>query len=630
MEPVLQRLNLLPGKSLIEFLNITGAKHLPATPAESLLEFTISDGAQESVLIPRGFQVSAPPASGEGDPVIFETEFDLYGAPSKIEKLYVREGGSFLELDTKSADPFRPFGDNPIPGRALFIGLSGGAAPTRFISLGIGIAAVAGTPPPVSSGGIEPITGAFAPLVTWEVLDGTSYQLAEVVRDETGGFFRSGIIELSLPRRWRPGRPEGLEDKEDQQLRWLRLRIVYGQYDKSPQFSFVKLNMTRAVAARTIRDEILEPVPDSQGRQLRLSQIPVISGSLVLEVDDGGFASPLELERAGTATQLAIVSAQNGAVDEEPSEFGRRWREVDDLLESHSEDEVYVLDSETGIVAFGDGINGKALPIGFRNVRAARYRVGGGAAGAVGSDEIATMLSSVAFASAVTNPLKASGGTDRESQQDAIRRGPQEFRARGRAVTVADYALMASRAPGAQVVRAYAVSGFHPSLPGKAIPGVVGVFVVPPDRNEGPPTPDENALRAVAKNLNEELAPIGVEVVVAAPRYHRIRAIAGIVIDPIADASETIRRLLNEINTYLHPLTGGEDAQGWPFGGTLQYAVLVRRLLARTRGLLAVSTLNFVVDGLRVLGCTDVKPSAYGLFWPEGHEVIVREPEGRL
>jgi len=627
MEPVLERLNLLPNKSLVEFLNITGATNLSATPAEALLEFTINDSAPESVLIPRGFQVSAPPATGEGDAVVFETEFDFYGAPATIDKVYVQEGGSFQEIDTKSTDPFRAFGDKPIPGRALFLGLAGAVAPTNFLSLGIGIASVAGTPPPVSSGGIEPIPVAVAPLLRWEILDGASYEAVEVVRDETGGLYRSGIVELSLPRRWRPGRPEGLEDKVDANLRWLRLRIVYNQFAASPRFSFVKLNMTRAVAAQTIRDEILEPVPDSQGRQLRLTQTPVIPGSLILEVDDGNVGSPIGLLTDGGAGDLANVADADEDTVTDGEQFGRRWQAVDDLLTYGSDDPVYVLDPETGVVTFGNGLNGAALPSGFRNVRAASYRVGGGAAGAVAADEIKSMLSSVSFVSAVTNPLPASGGADRESQQDAARRGPQEFRARGRAVTVADYALMARRAPGAQIVRAHAVSGFHPSLPGMPIPGVVGVFVVPPDRSEGPPTPDENALRAVSNHLSETLAPLGVEVVVAAPRYHKIRVIAGVVIDPAADSSKTIRRLLSEIDTYLHPLTGGEDGQGWPFGGTLQYSVLVRRLLARTPGLLAISTLNFVVDGLRDLGCADVVPSANALFWPEVHDVIVRGSE---
>jgi predicted phage baseplate assembly protein len=633
MEPVLERLNLLPRKSLIEFLDITGAKNLAATPAEAMLEFTIADGAPESVLIPVGFQVSAPPASGEGDPVVFETEFSLYGAPSKIDKIYVQEGGTFLEVDTKSTSPFQPFGAKPIPGRSLLLGLSGDVAPSRFLSLGIGIAAVAGTPPPASAGGIDPVPVAPALMLRWEVLDGASYEPAEVVRDETGGLYRSGIVELSLPRRWRPGRPEGLEDKADA-LRWLRLRIVYGQYSESPRFSFVRLNVTRAVATRTIRDEVLEPVPDSKGRQMRVSQTPVISKSLILEIDDGNFDSPLGLESAPVDDVAAEVEAgidRTSSPDAEPpSAFGRRWKEVDDLLDWGSEAEVFVLEPETGIVTFGDGVSGAALPKGFRHVRAARYRVGGGAAGAVEADTIQTMLSSAAFVSSVTNPQPASGGTDRESQQNAVRRGPQEFRARGRAVTVADYDLMAMRAPGAQIVRAHAVSGFHPSLPGKPIPGVVGVYVVPPDRNEGPPTPDENALRAVSDSLSKKLAPLGVEIVVAAPRYHRIKAIAGVVIDPAFDQSDIIRRLLNELNTYLHPLTGGEDGQGWPFGQTLQYTVLIRRLLARIRGLLAVSTLNFVVDGFRILGCKDVVPSANALFWPEGHDVIVLESEESL
>ena len=625
MEPVIERLNLLPNKSLIEFLNITGANNLAATPAEAMLEFTIADGAPGSVLVPRGFQVSAPPATGEGDPVVFETEFDLFGAPSKIEKVYVQEGGSFSEVDTE--EPFRPFGDRPIPGRALLLGLAGEAAPSNFLSVGIGIAAIAGTPAPASAGGIDPVPVTAGPLLRWEILDGASYEVAEAVRDETGGLFRSGIVELNLPRRWRPGRPDGLEDKVDANLRWLRLRIVFGQFEESPRFSFVKLNVTRAVAARTIFDEILEPVPDSQNRQMRVTQAPVIPGSLILEVDDGGFESPLDVPAVGEESAGDEEEQDVPSVEVATGFVGRRWKQVEDLLDHGSDDEVYTLDAESGTIAFGDGINGKALPQGFRHVRAARYRVGGGAAGAVAADEISTMLSSAAFVSAVTNPMPASGGMDRESEKNAIRRGPQEFRARGRAVTVADYTLMALRTPGAQIIRAHAVSGFHPSLPGRPIPGVVGVFVVPPDRGEGPPTPDENALRAVSRHLTAQLAPLGVEVVVAAPRFHRIRAVAGVVIDPAVDSSETIRRLIKELNTYLHPLTGGEDGQGWPFGGTLQYSVLVRRLLARTRGLLAVSTLNFIVDGLRSLGCADVVPKPNALFWPEVHDVIVRESE---
>ena len=88
--------------------------------------------------------------------------------------------------------------------------------------------------------------------------------------DETGGLIHSGVVELQLPRQWRVGRPAGLEGKE--MLRWLRLEIASGTFQESPRLSSVKLNMVRALAARTIFNEALEPIPASRNRQLSLSQ----------------------------------------------------------------------------------------------------------------------------------------------------------------------------------------------------------------------------------------------------------------------------------------------------------------------------------------------------------------------
>src|SRR6185503_17094877 len=255
------------------------------------------------------------------------------------------------------------------------------------------------------------------------------------------------------------------------------------------------------------------------------------------------------------------------------------------------------------------------------------YRVGGGEAGAVEAKAVNTLISSVPFIKSVENPLPASGGTNTESQDGALRRGPQEIRARGRAVTTADYELMALRTEGAQVKRAYAVSGLHPSFPGRPIPGVVGIFIVPPDRNEGPPTPDEQTLRAVADGLSKTLAPAGIEVIAAAPRYHRVRAEVGIVVSPLADEGGVVRDVFKTLNTYLHPLTGGGDGSGWPFGGAIRNASLLRQLLTIS-GVSAVPRLNIVLDGNRFRGCVDVPISQHSLLWPEGHEVAVIEPGG--
>src|SRR6185369_15094604 len=174
-----------------------------------------------------------------------------------------------------------------------------------------------------------------------------------------------------------------------------------------------------------------------------------------------------------------------------------------------------------------------------------------------------------------------------------VKRGPQEIRTRDRAVTVADYALLALRAKGALVARAFAVSGLHPQYPGRPIPGVVGVFVVPPDRGQGKPTPDPEMLRAVANHLAQHAAPAGVEVVAAAPRYHDVLLDIGVALKPGVDAGTTLRGVLQAVDFYLHPITGGEAGDGWPFGGAIRYVPLLR-LISRVDGVSAVKKLNVV------------------------------------
>lgn len=430
----------------------------------------------------------------------------------------------------------------------------------------------------------------------------------------------SGVIELALPRQWRIGaRPEGLDG--DKPLRWLRVRIMSGQYIDGPALAFIKLNMVPAVAARTIRDEVLAPVANSRGRIMQLTQIPILPGTLILEVDEG------DLEQVTPVDATASSSVNQNASDE-ITPGAKVWKEVDDLSGYGPEDRVYVLDSLTGQVNFGDGVQGAAVPLGFRNVRAISYSVGGGAAGAVAAGDVNTLIKSVPFINGVENPRRASGGSDTESLQSALARGPQEIRARGRAVTVTDYELLAMRAKGALVARAHAVSGLHPSYPGRPIPGVVAVFVVPPDSDEGPPTADEGTLRAVAEDLSTSLAPAGIEVVAAAPRYHKVRAEVSIVVSALADEGETVRQVLKTLRTYFHPLSGGDDGDGWPFGGAIRNAALLRRLLATT-GVSAVPQLNLVLDGNRIRACTDVPIGPHALLWSEGHQVLVTESGGK-
>lgn len=590
--PIHERANRVPAKAFVEYLRAANVEGAPATAAQAVVEFTLSDAASRPVLISRGFQLGAPATDGSGEMVTFETAQDLIAAPLKLKEILTRRDSRYspVTLLNEPGFQFLPFGERASPGRSLYLGFSArtGAEPGTGLTLYLGVASPTGAPPPYSAGSLNPAPIAPPVRFEWQVLDGGVYTACELVRDETAHLQSSGLVELKLPRRWRAGVPESHEGPP---LLWLRMRLAHGTFVTDPKLTVVAHNAANCLAARTIRGEALEPVPatgDGVSR-MRLSQRPVLADTLLLDITD----------------------------DRGPT----RWTETTDLFSAGPEDRVYTLDESTGVVAFGDGMHGRALPAGFRHVVAASYRVGGGRAGAVEAGKLTALISSAPFVTGAKNRFPASGGADAEPTESILRKGPQEIRARNRAVTEADYELMALRAPGASIARARAVSGLHASFRGGAIPGVVGVLIVASNRGEDQPVPDEGTLRAVAKYLSATVAPAGVEVVAAAPRFHQVRLEGAVVLKSSVDVSASIQALLRAANKYLSPLTGGKEGIGWTFGGTLVYNALLRQLL-EVPGVLAIPRLTIIADGLRRARCTDFVPAPHALLWPVAHEFI--------
>ena len=98
------------------------------------------------------------------------------------------------------------------------------------------------------------------------------------------------------------------------------------------------------------------------------------------------------------------------------------------------------------------------------------------------------------------------------------------------------------------------------------------------------------------------------------------------VVDPAADTGKTVTRVLDTVDGFLHPLNGGDDGTGWPFGRTLEHNDLLRRLVALP-GVRAISRLILVVDGVRIRGCNDVPLGPGELFFPQGHEIVPVEED---
>ncbi len=118
------------------------------------------------------------------------------------------------------------------------------------------------------------------------------------------------------------------------------------------------------------------------------------------------------------------------------------WREVESLAGIGADARVFVTrtgDDGRTSATFGNGRNGLRLPTGFENVRA-EYRSGIGKGGNVTAKQISLMIDRPLGVKEVINPVRASGGADRETM-DLIRdNAPRSIIALDRLVSVSDYA----------------------------------------------------------------------------------------------------------------------------------------------------------------------------------------------
>jgi predicted phage baseplate assembly protein len=625
-EMILWRLNRVPEKNYVEFLKLIGIEREPAAPAKTELTFSLATSAQESppeteplvVTIAEGTQVSTTEADADG-PVIFETDKELNVVATRLRTLQSFDGATFLqclELANGIGEAFfYPFGPQPQAAAAFYLGFDRSFPPSPN-SRPYVLTIHAYTADLMESGqGISLNIGELPPpvLAVWEYWAGPAKKWLplKITDDTTGGLTRSGAVSFEGPVGAETTKLGLLQKPADKPLFWFRYRIeqVPGAgYETSPRLKDVLINTAGASNLTTAKDEFLGASDGSPNQQFRFAHRPMLPEGLTIQVDEGnGFQS---------------------------------WERVSDFAEATRTCKVYTLNTSIGEIAFGDGEHGKIparltesahpeedLP----NIRASKYRWGGGARGNVGANKVTSPQ--VPFVN-VTNLSPATGGQDEESMEDAKSRAPQSLRTQSRAVTTEDFEFLARQTPGARIRRARALPQHHPSLqpirptevPARfqataTTPGAVTVVVVP-DSLSAKPVPSEETCAAVARWLDQHRL-VTSELYVAAPKYREVRITARVIVQKNAISHQVVQILKNRLLAYFHPLSGGTDGSGWEFGGTIYFSDTYR-LILETPGVarLEVKDITTYVDGLLVEPALDVVLEKNELVFSGNHQVF--------
>ncbi len=280
----------------------------------------------------------------------------------------------------------------------------------------------------------------------------------------------------------------------------------------NPAITKLKGNNARASHGRTVTDEPVHAGDGTPGQRVALTRTPVT-----------------HLLREGEARRRRSDPELTVAVD------GVAWEHVPSLFGSgpadrHSTTEID--DQDVLTVVFGSGARGSVPPAGAQVELT--YRIGLGSAGNVPPDSLTVFLSALPEVTAIANPFAATSGADRETVEEARISGPGSVIAQERAVTLADYELLAKAFPG--VGKARARVGLRGGYK------VVQVYIAPEQAAVIPPVPPSDELREALARRLEAAMPVnrmaGVDVL--DPVYVPVDAVVDVHVAPQASRPQVV------------------------------------------------------------------------------------------
>lgn len=628
------QLNRIPQRHLRRFLALMGLRADPPRPARSVVEIGAS---LASVALPAALQFSG--SNLAGDTVLFESASAVTAAGLQLRAAGMQNALGFHSLTAAwgRRETFLAFGPNPEPETALYLGFDGpfpaGQAVQLYFQFAGERSGWSERQRILDEKGVDSLPPHHSVRTVWEYQGAGGQWLALQPADDTRSFTLSGGVGLAAEQAMAPqtlgASPESLY--------YVRCRMVAGAFDAPPLVARVLVNAVEVVQAipaaqsfpiardasvsgaftpgQAARFELrihegaiveLRAAPGSAGREIRILEYraptPLVAGVLTLEAVFAGFGTG-DPNQTVALSQFPVVEAGFELYTLEGTVW-REWERRDDLAASSRTDAHFLLNSNTGEITFGDGENGRVVPEEAQLF--AIYRATAAQAGLLGALEISRVAdnphnralpadpAALNLKLKLANPLAAEGGRAGETLEHTLGRAIQLREARLRAVALGDYESLALDAPGTHVARAAARANLCPGMDCFTAPGVVTVIVVPAMPG-ATPLPSAGLLGEIQARLDARRV-IGTRVMVTGPRYLEVAVSARVKAFPKAARARVREQVAAAIDAFFHPLTGGPDGTGWPFGRDV-YRSEILQVIDETPGVDHVLSLELIAEG---------------------------------
>ena len=560
-ELMVYRLNRVPEKNYLKFLEMLGFQQEPAKTAETDITFWLSallpldEEDTTSVVIPSGTEIQS---DDQPDPVVFSTLRELQINAPLLSHLRTESNFNTNSVSRLGVEIFRPFQNVPQTGDTFYLGfndrnnISGHILRLEFEC------------EPTEAVGIRRDN----PPWVWECLTDEGWKELKISKyegekDTTGGLNNpTGSLTLYTPLEFTSQVLHGL------QAFWIRCRIeqrdnTQGMYTESPQVTGLKVYTigakVPAANAQVVSGELLGESNGEPGQRFKLTHYPV------LEFQPG---ETVEVEETVEGVPVFMP-----------------WTLVDDFAKSDKFSRHFMLDTANGEIVFGPSVrqpDGSVvqygrIPESGHRIRVTDYRYGGGTRGNLPENAVSIMNTSLAYISRASNLERTLGGRDQESLEELIQRSQREIQSQRRAVTAADFEQFALKSDRA-IARACCVS---PEQTGNSAVTLVLVPQVLDSLKFGNlhalHLSDE--LRGKVRGYLDRYRLMTTALNIEEPKYFGIKVKAVIVPQDYANDADAVTEVTEMLNRFLCPLKDDEiedeNARGWGFGSDLFSAEIV-------------------------------------------------------
>ena len=442
-DQLLYRLNRVPDRLYIKFLELIGVRLLPPTPARVPRHVLARRHPAINVIpIQPGTEVSTVRTDLD-ESISFAVLEELLLIPCAVDRVCTegtnagkpppkkkKSGAAAEAAEEDDYDPdedplawtdrteqmklgvqFAAFDSPPVPGDSLYLALTD-AVPSNAVALQVSCH--------IDGVGVDPDN----PPLVWEAWTGEGWTVCELERDETGGLNRDGQVVVHVPH------DHTVSVLHEQRGGWLRARIAEAD-EGQPTYSSSPIIHGFGGGDDRRHHRLRARRPDAQRGDRRLRRN---SGSGVSHA-----AVP------GTARRRARRSSSP-----RPRRDGRTGPRSPT---SPTAAPATATSSSTPSTARSPSVRRSASPTGATSSTAwvpaagpssecARTPSAAAARGNVARHTISVLRTTIPYISTVDNRYPAQGGVEGETLDEAKARGPIVLRTRSRAVTAEDYELL--------------------------------------------------------------------------------------------------------------------------------------------------------------------------------------------